>query len=76
VGCNKCHHTGYRGRTGIYELIPVDDELRLLIHEGAGEQTMLEHARANSASIFHDGRDKVISGKTSVEEVLRVTSVA
>src|SRR5690606_4377111 len=34
VGCDKCHHTGYRGRTGIYELIPVDDVLRQLIHEG------------------------------------------
>lgn len=76
VGCDKCHHTGYRGRTGIYELIPVDDALRLLIHEGAGEQKMLEHARKSSQSIFNDGRDKVLTGKTSVEEVLRVTSVA
>ncbi len=76
VGCEKCNHTGYRGRTGIYELIPVDDQLRLLIHEGAGEQALVQHARAKSTSIFDDGREKVLQGVTSVEEVLRVTAVA
>lgn len=74
VGCEKCNSTGYRGRTGIYELIPVDDELRLLIHEGAGEQKMIEHARKVSKSIDQDGREKVLQGITSVEEVLRVTA--
>ncbi len=74
VGCGECNDTGYRGRTGIYELIPVDDGLRLLIHEGAGEQKMLEHARKTSKSIDQDGRDKVLQGLTSVEEVLRVTA--
>jgi len=73
-GCEKCHHTGYKGRTGIYELIPVDDELRQLIHEGAGEQVMLAHARRTSLAIDEDGRGKVLDGVTSVEEVLRVTA--
>lgn len=76
VGCDKCHHSGYRGRTGIYELIPVDDELRQLIHEGAGEQTMLAHARKSSLAIDDDGRGKVLAGRTSVEEVLRVTATS
>ena len=76
VGCDNCHHTGYRGRTGIYELIPVDDELRQLIHEGAGEQVMLGHVRKICKSIDHDGRDKVMKGMTSVEEVLRVTATS
>lgn len=75
VGCDKCHHTGYRGRTGIYELIPVDDGLRQLIHEGVGEQAMLAHARQFSQSIDEDGRRKVLAGITSVEELLRVTVV-
>ncbi len=74
VGCDHCHHTGYRGRTGIYELIPVDDELRQLIHEGAGEQQMLAHARKFSRAIDADGRDKVLQGITTIEEVLRVTA--
>ena len=44
-GCAKCNMTGYRGRTGIYELIEVDEELRTAIHEGEGEQAMLAVAR-------------------------------
>lgn len=75
IGCDKCHHTGYRGRTGIYEIIPIDDGLRQMIHEGVGEQAMLEHARKFSYSIEEDGRAKVLAGITSVEELLRVTSV-
>ncbi|MFL0811078.1 MAG: type II secretion system ATPase GspE [Agarilytica sp.] len=74
VGCDECNQTGYRGRTGIYELIPIDDGLRLLIHEGAGEQKMLAHARKISKSIDGNGREKVLEGVTSVEEVLRVTA--
>lgn len=74
IGCAKCHDTGYRGRTGIYELIPVDDVLRQLIHEGAGERAMLDHARQYSHSIDEDGRSKVLAGITSVEELLRVTT--
>ncbi len=74
VGCEKCNYGGYRGRTGIYELIPVDDGLRQLIHEGVGEQAMLDHARQYCEPIEADGRAKVLSGITTVEELLRVTS--
>jgi general secretion pathway protein E len=73
-GCFDCNHTGYRGRTAIYELIMVDDTLRQLIHEGAGEQTMLKAARKNSLSLMADGRQRILNGETSLEEVLRVTS--
>ena len=76
VGCEKCNGLGYRGRTGIYELVPIDDQLRLLIHEGAGEQEMLKHARKSTAAIDQDGRDKVLAGMTTVEEVLRVTATS
>ncbi|WP_185234662.1 type II secretion system ATPase GspE [Teredinibacter franksiae] len=76
TGCERCHHSGYRGRAGLYELIQVDDHLRQLIHEGAGEQVMLAHARTYSKSIDQCGREKVLNGETSVEEVLRVTSVS
>ena len=75
-GCDKCNNAGYRGRAGLYEIIPVDDQLRQLIHEGAGEQTMLAHARTYSKSIDQSGREKVLNGETSVEEVLRVTAVS
>lgn len=75
VGCENCNFSGYRGRTGIYELIPVDDSLRALIHRGAGEQEMLLEARKRSEGIASDGRRRVLAGQTSVKEVMRVTSV-
>jgi general secretion pathway protein E len=64
---------GYRGRTGIYELVQVDDELRTLIHDGASEADLERHARQSTPSIRDDGIAKVLRGVTSLEEVLRVT---
>ncbi|MGS2718584.1 type II secretion system ATPase GspE [Eionea flava] len=75
-GCSECKQTGYRGRTAIYEIIPVDSQLRQLIHEGAGEQTMLAHVRQTSPSLIDDGRRRILAGETSLEEVLRVTAVS
>lgn len=64
---------GFRGRTGIYELVPVDDTMRTMIHDGAGEHELERHARTLSPSIRDDGRAKVLAGVTTLEEVLRVT---
>jgi general secretion pathway protein E len=64
---------GYRGRTGIYELIAVDDHMRTMIHDGASEQELERYARAASPGIRDDGRRKVLAGDTTLEEVLRVT---
>ncbi|UTW07389.1 type II secretion system ATPase GspE [Pseudomonas benzenivorans] len=72
-GCSACHQQGYRGRTGIYELVVFDDHLRTLIHNVASEQDMIRHARTLGPSIREDGRRKVLEGLTSLEEVLRVT---
>jgi general secretion pathway protein E len=73
-GCAKCRNTGYRGRVGIYEIISVDDTMRGLIHSGAGEQAMDAYARKSSASIRSEGRNKVLEGLTTSEEVMRVTN--
>ncbi len=75
VGCPSCNQTGYRGRTGIYELIEIDETLREMIHDGASEQAMLGQARKNYQGIDADGRRRIIAGETCLEEVLRVTSV-
>jgi general secretion pathway protein E len=75
VGCARCNGSGYRGRTGIYELIEVDDALRQAIHDGAGEQEMLALARQRFPGIEQDGRRRILAGETSIEEVLRVTAV-
>jgi general secretion pathway protein E len=64
---------GYRGRTGIYELVAIDDQLRTMIHDGAAEHDLERHARTLTPSIRDDGRAKILSGDTTIEEVLRVT---
>ena len=64
---------GYRGRTGIYELVSVDDAMRTMIHDGASEHDLERYARSFSPSIRDDGRAKVLMGETSLEELLRVT---
>jgi general secretion pathway protein E len=66
-------HAGYRGRTGIYEYVPVDEELRRLIHASAAEADLERHARTRTPSILEDGWRKCAAGITSAEEVLRVT---
>ncbi|GAB4350007.1 MAG: GspE family T2SS ATPase variant XcpR [Gammaproteobacteria bacterium] len=72
-GCEMCNGQGYRGRTGIYELIPVDDTLRTMIHDGASEQAIEQYARTKTPSIRQDGLRRIRNGDTSLEEVLRVT---
>jgi len=72
-GCEACQHSGYHGRTGIYELIMVDETLRQLIHDRVSEQELSGYARRTSRSIRDDGKAKILEGTTTVEEVLRVT---
>ena len=73
-GCEECNFTGYRGRTGIYELVEIDDTLRSMVHEGASEMAMLEVARRRAPGILGDGQRRVLAGETSMEEVMRVTT--
>ncbi|MDN5864636.1 MAG: type II secretion system ATPase GspE [Gammaproteobacteria bacterium] len=74
TGCEACNHSGYRGRTGIYELVLVDDQLRRHVHDRSNEQDLEAYARTQTPSIRAHGRKRVLSGETSLEEVLRVTS--
>jgi general secretion pathway protein E len=64
---------GYRGRTGIYELILVDDTLRTMIHDGVSEHEIEKYARQFTPSIRDDGLARCLKGETTIEEVLRVT---
>jgi general secretion pathway protein E len=75
TGCEACKYTGYRGRTGIYELIEIDDAMRQLIYESANEQDVLKVARQHYPGIENDGRRRIVAGETSIEEVMRVTSI-
>lgn len=73
-GCGDCHHQGYRGRSAIYEWVEIDNAMRQLIHKDVGEQALEEAARQQTQSITEHGRDRVLSGETSIEEVMRVTT--
>lgn len=72
-GCDKCNHSGYRGRVGIHELLIVDEHVREQIHNGQGEQAIEKYVRDRTPSIRDDGFAKVTAGITTLEEVLRVT---
>ena len=71
-GCEHCPEEGYQGRLGLYEVVPADDELRRLIHDGASEAQLTKAARAIGPSLLDDGVAKLRAGLTSVEEVGRV----
>jgi len=73
VGCVRCNHTGYRGRLGIYEVMPITEGLRKLILEKASADEMRDFARGQGMRVLReDGLEKLREGVTSVAEVLRV----
>ncbi|WP_333004623.1 type II secretion system ATPase GspE [Vibrio coralliilyticus] len=72
-GCEHCNHKGYRGRTGIHELLVVNEQVQEKIHSEAGEQAIEKAIREHTPSIRDDGLSKVRQGITSLEEVMRVT---
>jgi len=74
IGCDHCGKTGYHGRTSIYEVIPIDETLRAMIHKNDSEANMENHARQFSKSIRQDGFRKICAGETTIAEVLKVTA--
>ena len=72
-GCPACSHSGFSGRTGIYEMLAINEKMRELIHDAASEQELARYARSLAPSISEDGKRKILAGETSVEEVLRVS---
>jgi type IV pilus assembly protein PilB len=75
TGCDQCNHTGYRGRIGLYEVMPITDKLRRLIASRASEDALRDAALAGGMiSLGEDGLAKVKSGLTTAEELLRVVT--
>ena len=73
-GCADCRNTGYRGRTAIFEMIPMKMELRKLVFDNANEDEIRQAAIKNGMVTLRDaGNERVLDGTTSVEEVLRST---
>jgi general secretion pathway protein E len=74
AGCGKCFNTGYKGRTGIYELMMVDEEIREMIHVRQTAGAIKDKAIEKGLQTLRmDGARKVIAGATTIAEVLRVT---
>lgn len=73
VGCNTCAHTGYRGRTGVYEILTMTDQLRDLFMEDAPREDLVRQATAEGmVTMRHDGMLKVADGLTTPYEMMRV----
>lgn len=73
-GCDLCHHSGYKGRMGIFEFIICDETFKAMIHRQDNPQNMELYIRQSTPSIRHDGWMQVLAGLTSINELLRVTS--
>jgi type IV pilus assembly protein PilB len=73
-GCQSCNNTGFKGRTGLYELMPMNDQLRELIQRGASTEQLRDIAlQTGMRSLRKAGLEKVYTGVTSIEEVIRET---
>jgi len=73
-GCDHCNKTGYMGRTGIYEILEVNEEIRKMILQKASSDAIKEKAlNIGMRTLRQDGWEKVLAGITSPEEVIRVT---
>ena len=74
-GCRICANTGFLGRTAVYELLEIDDELREAIGAGASSAAIARMGRKRSyVPMFADGMEKVTAGRTSFDELRRVVS--
>jgi len=73
-GCSHCRNTGYHGRTGIFELIPMSREIRGLVYENANEDEIRQKAMDEGMANLRDsGIRKILAGDTSISEILRST---
>lgn len=72
-GCEACNHMGFQGRTGIYEIAFIDETVRRMIHDNVGEQDIEKYVRKSHCSMRDNGIRQILAGRTTIEEVLRVT---
>jgi len=75
-GCSRCNQTGFMGRTGVYELMPMTDEIKVMVDERCSASEIRKKAiQQGLRTLRQDGFDKVLQGVTTLEEVLRVTEI-
>src|SRR5579884_848750 len=73
-GCPECRGVGFRGRSGIYEMLTVDEQIRRMVIEREPAAAIKQYAQKHQGmiSMLMDGREKVLKGQTTIQEVLRV----
>jgi type IV pilus assembly protein PilB len=75
VGCERCNHSGYKGRVGMYQVMPITDEIQRIILAGGNAMQIAEQAERDGVSdLRYSGLKKVKQGVTSIEEVLSCTN--
>ena len=75
-GCDRCRGSGFRGRIGLFELLVTNDRIRTLIQSRENATTIRQAAlESDMTLLFEDGKNKIQQGRTTLEEVLRVTSL-
>jgi type IV pilus assembly protein PilB len=74
MGCSECRNVGFRGRSGIYEMLTVDDSIRQMITHRDPANAIKQYAIHNQGmtTLLQDGRNRVLNGETTIKEVLRV----
>jgi type II secretory ATPase GspE/PulE/Tfp pilus assembly ATPase PilB-like protein len=76
VGCEMCSYTGYRGRVAVFEVIPLDDDLRQMIVSRVPHHELKRASIAKGmTTMFQDGMQKASRGITTIDEVLRVVEL-
>jgi type II secretory ATPase GspE/PulE/Tfp pilus assembly ATPase PilB-like protein len=74
AGCEECRNTGYRGRIGIFELLTIDSEIRELILRKRSNAELKIAAQKSMITMHQDALQKAVTGVTTLEEILRVSS--
>ena len=72
VGCDSCNGLGYKGRLGIYEVLPNDDTVRKMIHDEKSDSDIADYSHVHRNSLFDDAIQKIMLGQTTVSEAMRV----
>jgi general secretion pathway protein E len=74
-GCEKCNNRGYRGRIGLFELLPIDEDFAHRITEGANEGEIIRRARERKIpSLRDDAAAKLLAGVTTFDEIIAVSA--
>ena len=75
-GCEECHHTGYKGRVGLFEILRIDAAMKSRVLKSSSTNELREAAKAAGMRSLRDsGLNAVLEGVTTIEEVLRETLV-